>query len=132
MSAGDGGTVPEFGHPFVTLLSHLREGAFFDDAAAAIDEATEAAQRTGKPSKVTLELVFKPMKARDDALFITEVIKTKLPIPESADTLVYVTDSGGLSRYDPRQPSLPGLSRVERSNQEHPAGDAGDEAKAAQ
>ena len=106
--------MPEFGHPFVSFLEVLRDQEFLDDAAAALEEATEAAKRTGKPAVLTLAFTLKPAQQGRNVL-VNEQIKVKAATPATADTLLFVSDDNRLTRRDPRQPTLPGMTAVAKN-----------------
>lgn len=120
--------VEQYGHAAVNFLSSLREGAYLDDVADALDDVIARVRAEGRPGTVVLTLKISPTKSNPHMLFIADTIQSKPPKREAGETTLYATDDGQISRYDPRQPRLPGL--VERPARGEPAAKPESEAAA--
>lgn len=85
------------------------------NAEEAMTRVVEAANRTGKPGSVTLTVkVHRPKNSEEGRVYVTAAVVERIPRAETRDRQFFVTDDGSLSRRDPRQPEMPGLTTVER------------------
>lgn len=89
------------------VLMSLRDGGSVEELASELRSCAAAVTTTGKAGKVVLTIDMKPNGK--DAVTITDKVDVKLPKADAAATMFYVTDDAGLSRRDPRQPSMDGL-----------------------
>lgn len=85
----------------------LRDGGAVEELASELRSLSAAVCATGKAGKVLLTIDMKPNGK--DAVTVTDKVDVKLPKPDRSSTMFYVTDDAGLSRRDPRQPSMAGL-----------------------
>lgn len=88
------------------VLMSLDDGGPMEAMAAELRSCVAAVTGTGKSGAVQLTLKVKANGA--SAVTITDDIKVTLPKADPAATMFYVTEDAGLSRRDPRQPSLAG------------------------
>jgi hypothetical protein len=100
------------GSDFVTTLGMLRSGAALPEIDQALAELIGAVKATGKAGSITVTLSVSPAnKGANNMFFVTDQVAVKPPKVDREQTLVYATDDNTLSRRDPRQPELPGVSR---------------------
>lgn len=93
--------------PATDVLSDLRSGSAHE-LTAAMAELAQAVQATNKKGTLTYKVTMSPSKTDDQAVAIVDDIVLKTPRPERPATLMFVSDSGSLSKHDPRQRTLPG------------------------
>lgn len=98
--------------PVAEVLGDLRSGTAHE-LTACMAELAQAVQATNKKGSVTLKITMAPSKTDDCAVAIADDIVLKAPRADRPATLMYVSDSGSLSKHDPRQRTLPG-TEVER------------------
>lgn len=88
------------------VLREIRKGRAVDQASRLLAEVVRAVDETGKPGKVTIELIVKPEKGGGSHKTIIAIVKAKKPegdIPEA----VFFSDPGGdLHRSDPSQSEM--------------------------
>lgn len=89
------------------VLMNMRDGGAIEELATELRGLSAAVTTTGKAGKVVLTIDMKPNGK--DAVTVTDKIDVKLPKPDPQATMFYVTDDAGLTRRDPRQPSLEGV-----------------------
>ncbi len=82
----------------------LNEGGTMEDLATELRKCVAAVQSTGKKGKVQLSITIEPNGPT--AISTKEEIKATHPKSDAVATLFYVTPESGLTRRDPRQPSL--------------------------
>lgn len=102
--------------PITDTLVAVRNGALLDELSTALNKLVGEMTSTGKPGSLTLTLAFKPHKS--GAIDIADDVKVKSPKEERGTTLMFATPEGNLQRNDPRQGELPGLRKVDNSNEE--------------
>ena len=107
----------------IETLEELRNGAALEELDQALRKVVDAVRTTGKMGKVSLTLHIKAaqMGERVATVIIEDRVQIALPEPERGDTFLFATPGGGLSRRDPRQPELPGMTdpaKVVRMNPE--------------
>lgn len=109
------------------LLRDMGEGRTQYDLFDALARVAAACMATGKKGTVTLKIGLKPERTESGAIrleFSGAVTSTE-PRPSRLTTLYYVKDDGKLSHHDPRQPSIPGLLKMQPDlNDAPPAGAA--------
>lgn len=98
---------PPIDAAFLTLLQLHRSGQALNDLGAAMREAIESAQTTGKPAVITFKVAFKPAGNGSGAVVVADDVKLKLPIPEKVTSFFYCDEHGNLHRNDPNQRELP-------------------------
>lgn len=86
------------------VLMGLNEGGTMEDLATELRCCVAAVQSTGKKGKVQLNITIEPNGPT--AISTKEEIKATIPKADAVATLFYVTPEAGLTRRDPRQPSL--------------------------
>lgn len=92
------------------ILMSMREGGAVEEIQAALKQVTNAVICTGKKGKAVLEIHVSPNGKT--GVMVKDSIKVTIPEADKEDTLYYVTEDGGFSRRDPRQPSFESLERV--------------------
>lgn len=95
--------------PFADVLRELSAGNTYEELTAALSEVVQAVIETRKQGTISISLKIKPNG--DNAVMISDEIKTKVPTPVRGDTVFFATSGGSLVRQDPRQQDLP-LRRV--------------------
>lgn len=103
--------------PFADTLRDIRGGAVLDDLAEEMQKLVDAVASTGKGGSLTLKLDIKPMAQFDGAVVVTDDIKTALPKLSSNGTVMFTTPEGNLSRKNPKQDDLPGLTIAQPTKQ---------------
>ena len=88
----------------VEALSNIRDGGVLEELSENLRECAKATLATGKKSKLVLEITFD--RNGQSGVKIADRVKVALPEAEKEQTNFYVTENGGLSRRDPKQPSL--------------------------
>lgn len=86
------------------VLMNLNDGGAMEELASELRSCVAAVTATGKAGKVQLNISVKANGR--DAVTVTDEVKVTLPKPEPTATMFYVTEEAGLTRRDPRQPSL--------------------------
>lgn len=94
---------------FEEFLKQLRHGQYLQDCSEALEEAVDGVRDSGKPATITLTIALKPGNSGRVLADAQVTAKKAKPVTES--TLFFITESGGLSRRDPRQMSLADLER---------------------
>ena len=97
---------------FAELITDLRGGNTHHELSLALQEATEAAKRTGKTASVTLQVKIKP--SGDRQCEVTDTITKKIPEPARLPTVMFIDDEDNLSRSGRRQMKLDELKQVEQ------------------
>jgi hypothetical protein len=99
--------------PFTRFLQEHRNGRAQSELADALNELVEAVVEHGKPGTLTLTLKIKPAtKGMGNSLLVTDEVKVKKPMGERGESLFFADGDSNLSRRDPRQPEIPGLTDV--------------------
>lgn len=103
-------TVPV--RPIVDTLREIRDGAFLEELGLELNDLVSQVRKTDKKGEITIKLSIDPVNG-DAARGVTvsDDIKSKPPKLLRA-TLFFTTPESNLSRRDPRQPDLPGMSLV--------------------
>lgn len=96
--------------PFAAFLREQRGGLTHSELSEALAEVAAAVREHQKAGSLTLTINIAPAKY-DGAVEVSDTIKTKLPEADRHAGLFYPSDTGYLSRNDPRQPQLPGIIR---------------------
>lgn len=107
---------------FLTMLKELQGGATQADLHNAITQLVGEVRSTGRAGTLTLTLKVSP-KAQGDQIIITDEVKINPPKPDREITILFPDENNRLSRRDPRQPGLKGMSDV-RQFTRAAAGDA--------
>lgn len=93
--------------PFSQQMAFFNKGMLDSEVTEMLAELVKAVRDTGKKGSLTLTINVSMLNRRDEnAMKITPNIKSKLPVLERADTIMYSTYDGALLRNDPDQPSL--------------------------
>jgi hypothetical protein len=105
----DGTPVPEppktANRPVTQFLMEQRRGALHEEFSDLLAETVAAVTEHGKVGAVTLKLQIKP--AGDGMVQIFDGLSAKAPEGSKEPSLFYVTESGSVSRSNPRQDELP-------------------------
>lgn len=96
--------------PFSDTLRELRNGEALLDLAEHMQELVNAVADSGKTGSLTLTIEVKPFEKHSGALVLRDSIKTKLPKAEQRGTVLFSTPEGNLTRNNPRQDDLPGIT----------------------
>jgi len=103
----------------IQVLQQLRRGKTLSEIDDALAEATRAVREHGGSAEVTVKFKVKRFnKSIGKEVIVSDVISSKLPKPDRADTLFFSTETGGLSRNDPDQRQLPGVAEVDKNTGE--------------
>jgi len=92
----------------VEILKELDQGNTMVEFHSALRETVQAVRETGKPGKVILSLAVAPKGS--NKVTVQDEVKTTIPRPDKQKATFFATEDGALSRQDPDQPSLPGLT----------------------
>lgn len=92
--------------PLLETLNVLRVGdrMLLDVAADKLQEATLAADRTGKAASITIKITLR--RATKATLGVSSEVTSKIPAGEKHEALLFPTPEGNLSRDDPAQTKL--------------------------
>jgi hypothetical protein len=91
--------------PFAAWLQEQRQGGLHGEVSDALADLVAAVMEHDKAGSLTLTVKVKP--AGDNAVFVTDEVKSKPPEGERPAALFFTDPRGNLSRRDPRQPELP-------------------------
>ncbi len=83
----------------VTFVQHAK-GRANDEATAKLKQVVEAVKRSGKPGKIVVELVIKPVPNIADTFSVEDKVTATLP-KEPRKSMWFGTDDGGLTRNQP-------------------------------
>lgn len=97
--------------PALDTLRDLRQGRFLDELSNELNDLTRQVRQTDKAGKLTITLDIKPVENDASRVIVSDVIKATPPKVKQA-TLFFTTPDSNLSRRDPQQPDLPGLTDV--------------------
>lgn len=97
---------------FAEFVTDLRGGNTHHELSVALQEATEAARRTGKTASVQLTIKIKPQGERQ--VEIVDAIKRVIPEPSRMPTIMFIDQENRLTRYDARQMRLDEVKIVEK------------------
>lgn len=87
--------------PGTVNLCRLEGGSLMLELSDTLQTAAAASYTLTKEAEVTLKIKFKPGGARK--MDIKTSISAKIPKEERASTMLFVTDDGQLTAYDPAQ-----------------------------
>lgn len=85
-------------------LNIIGNGELVGEMSASLEEATNAAQFTGKRAEVMIKITIEP-DPKSDAFRVWGTVKSKLPA-EPTKASLFFPFNGKLSRMDPRQRSM--------------------------
>lgn len=105
-------TSPPFKVPALDIFAQLRRGRMKNDLTNALHEVVAGVTNTGKKGKLVIELTIEPLKNDKTQVDVTDVIVTKVPQLSLPSSRFFVTDDQNLSRDDPQQEQIGGLSAV--------------------
>lgn len=97
---------------FMQVAPELRGGALVKELSDALIEVTEAVIANQKGGKITLTLDIKPGAGADNALTIADTLKVSAPKPSNKGTIFFADSKNSLTRNDPNQLELQGISVV--------------------
>lgn len=100
---------------YARTLSQLNLGYTTEELSAQLQQCVDRTQETGKQAKLIFTMTIKPA-GRDGQIEITESIKATLPELARGKSLFFTTPEGNLTRDNPRQPDLPGVRQLQRSD----------------
>lgn len=87
--------------PGTIALCRLEGGSFMMEISDTLQAAAAASHMLTKPAEVTIKIKLKPGGARK--MDIVTSVSSKIPKEERASTMLFVTDDGQLTAYDPAQ-----------------------------
>lgn len=96
--------------PFPDTLRDLRGGETLNELEDKLQQLVHAVQATNGGGSISLVIEVKPAKGSSEAVIVTDHIKTKLPQVRAQGTLMFPTPEGNLSRQNPNQRELPGIT----------------------
>ena len=96
---------------FNQTLDALRRGGLSDELDKHMQKLVSACADTERAGSITLKLSIKPSGSA--AFEIVDDIKVVMPKEQKGTSLMFPTVEGFLSRSDPRQDELPGLTVAE-------------------
>jgi hypothetical protein len=91
---------------FAVFLMEHAKGRSHDDLSAALRSLVLAVAETGKPGKLIYTLTIRPQSNVEGAVVIADTIKLTEPVLDRPESIFFASESGDLSRTDPRQSSL--------------------------
>ncbi len=94
------------------ILPELRNGDLVKELTAAIQDMAVAVETYQKGGEITLKLKYKPAQGSSNAIAITDELKVKIPTAPTRPTLMFTDESGSLTRNDPNQLELQGITIV--------------------
>ncbi len=96
-------------------LRDLRAGQCIEELDDALQRLVRSVQSTGGAGTVQLTISVSPMKGSTEAVVVKDAIKVKEPEIKSSGTVMFPTPEGNLSRKNPNQDDLPGISLASNS-----------------
>ncbi|CAB4137001.1 hypothetical protein UFOVP315_35 [uncultured Caudovirales phage] len=94
------------------VMPEIRGGELIKDLTKALLEVTEAVLANQKNGKIVLTLAIKPGNGADNALVISDSLKITTPKPAERGTIFFADDKNSLTRNDPNQLELQGITVV--------------------
>lgn len=98
--------------PFSTVLAEHRKGMTMLELSRLLAEVTAAVVEHKKPGSVTLKINIRPL-ASDGTVVLSDEIQAKVPTADRASSIFYADDNGNLTRSNPNQPELPGMTVID-------------------
>ena len=95
-----------FTRPFSDWLRDLSGGLTHDMLGDELRELVLAVQETGRPGKLTLDIIVKPASTDRATVIVGDKIKVTKPEGERGTTIFFITDDGNLTRHNPMQMSF--------------------------
>lgn len=99
--------------PFAEMLTILDRGAAHDEASRSLHDLIAAVVDLGRKGSLTIAIEVSPLKGMKDQVVLTAQVTTKMPKADATSQMFFVDQSGNLTRSDPRQPQIEGLTIVE-------------------
>lgn len=99
-----------YARPALDLIGDLRRGKAAHDITEALHELIAACRDTGKKGELVIKLTVEPDKDDESRMKVTDQIATKKPARNVKPSLFFVDLDGNLTRSDPGQTSIDGLS----------------------
>lgn len=97
--------------PFRDILSELGEGATESELAEAMWDLVQRVQDTGKAGSLTLTI---RVEANGQGrVEVKDEVKLRLPEFARPTTAFFIAKAGNLSRRNPQQPEIPGVTHIE-------------------
>lgn len=110
---------------FLQVLPELRGGELIKEINEALIAMGPLVEELQKGGSISIKLDFKPTNGGTNAVMITDTVSVKLPKPSVRGTIMFTDTKGSLTRNDPNQLELQGISIVRHkptSPQERAAG----------
>ena len=99
--------------PFAQMLTILDHGAAHDEASRSLHDLVSAVRDLGRSGNLTIKIDVQPMKGAKDQVILTAQVSTKMPKSDPTSQMFFIDNEGNLTRNDPRQPPITGLTVVE-------------------
>jgi hypothetical protein len=94
------------------VLPEIRGGALVKEISQALLDMAQAVEANQKAGKITLTLNFKPGSGAENAVVLVDSLKVTLPKPTERGTIFFADSKGSLTRNDPNQLELQGITVV--------------------
>lgn len=96
------------------ILRTQHRGRLLEALERDVADSVAAVRESGKKGEVVLKIKIEPASKDGQQVYLNTTLNPKHPRMPKAPNLYFVTDDGGLSVRDPRQPEMPGEMRVVR------------------
>ncbi len=107
----------------IQMIREADQGQLLIDFQEGVDLIVQAIEDAHGAGKGKLTLTFEITSEVPGAFTIASKLDVKVPQPKRLDAQFFLSDSGELSRTDPRQPVLPSVVRADALNRRQGAGD---------
>lgn len=97
--------------PFADWLREQSKGSSHDELSDALHALVGRVQETGRKGSLSYTVTVAP--SGDDAVLVTDEIKTRLPEHRRPESLFFTDTHGNLTRRDPRQLDFSSLREVD-------------------
>lgn len=91
---------------FAVFLMEHAKGRSHAELSVALRALAVAVAETGKPGKLTYTVTLKPQPKVEGAVLVADAIKSSLPEFDRPESIFFTTETGDLTRTDPRQSAL--------------------------
>jgi len=98
------------------MIREADRGQLLIDAQTALDQIVQAIEDAHGVGKGKITLTFEITSEVPGAFTIDGKLDFKVPQPKRLGAQFFLSDSGELSRTDPRQPVLPSVVRADQMN----------------
>jgi hypothetical protein len=88
------------------IMGNIRGGFALHKAGEKLNELVLAVKETGKKGSITLTIEVAPDKNDENVVSVAPSVKTKIPEKGFTPGVFFATDTGELTREDPRQQEM--------------------------